>query len=583
MYFGSKFERGLVAIGMGFVISTACLGQASAVRNEDQKRAGKNTRALTEIERRGLENLDRIALEARQIDNSSIRAELQSLIADALWDFDKLHARNIFLDAFKNARALTDKRQAAVAQTQVIKRIWVRDHAWAEELMKQLAVTNPETKNDPQGDFGLSSQFGMKSASPVNQQKLELARELLEIDSSAAGDLIGASLKNDVSFAGVNLLAQLRSKDPAAADGIFQRAVQQLSTMTQPSGIMAAIAMGDYLAPSCGFCSPVADAPAAGAYYVSALNMLRGSVGQPFAPPPVKRELQDRLVQYFHEMQATLALTLSRFAAPTDLPQLEAIYQQQLQTLEPLKQRKLELLRNMHQSSDRFEDLRKSADTISDLDERDQAMLTLVQGAMGQNPSDERLAKLAELIEKIQSKEIHDKAWTLLKRFEVTRLTRAGNFDDAYSLAMRLTDAAIRAQALRDLALAVARRGSQTLTSEGVLSLAIEALDKADVSIEKSRLMFRITGDLVNLKNYERAFEALQYSTASMGSLKRDDFDQTTKAPVPNSLFDYRNTFGRLGSVDFDRAMFLAQGIKWREFRLAAEIATCQSVLGKKG
>jgi hypothetical protein len=583
MYFYLKCEKCLVAVGMALIISTVSLGQGSAGRNENQKPAGKGARSLTEIERRGLENLDRIALEARQVDNSAIRTELQSLIADALWDFDRLHARNVFLDAFKNARAIADKRQAAVAQTQVIKRVWVRDRAWAEELMKQLVVTNAETKNDPQGDFGLSSQFGMKSASPVNQQKLELAQELLDVDATAAGDLIGATLKNDVSFAGINLLAQLRSRDPAAADVIFQRAVQQLPAMPQTSGIMAAIAMGDYLAPSCAFCSTAADAPSVEAYYASALKLLRASLGQPFAPPPVKPELQDRLAAYFHEMQATLALTLSKFAGAADLPQLDAIYQQQVQNLEPAKQRKLELLRNMQRSSDRFEDLRKTADTITDSDEHDQAMLTLVQGAMAQSPSDERLAKLAELIEKIQSKEIHDKAWTLLKRLEVTKLIRAGNFDDAYALAMRLTDDAIRAQALRELALAVAQKGSQTLTGETVLSSAIEALNKADDSIEKSRLMFRITADFVNLKNYERAFDALRSSATSMASLKREDFDDANKSPAPNSIFDYRNTFGRLGNVDFDRAMFLAQGIKWREFRLAAEIATCQSVLGKKG
>jgi len=95
--------------------------------------------------------------------------------------------------------------------------------------------------------------------------------------------------------------------------------------------------------------------------------------------------------------------------------------------------------------------------------------------------------------------------------------------------------------------------------------------------------MFRITGDFVNLKEYDQAFNALQSATNSLAPLKRDDFDETTKAPAPNSLFDYRNTFGRLGSVDFDRAMFLAQSIKWREFRLAAEIVTCQSVLTRKG
>src|SRR5207248_8906236 len=121
MYFSSQLERCLVAVLLSIAIATTCLGQASAGRNENQKGAKKETRPLTEIERRGLENLDRIALEARQLDNAAIRTELQSLIGDALWDFDKLHARNIFLDAFKNARAIEDNRKDAVAKNYVIK------------------------------------------------------------------------------------------------------------------------------------------------------------------------------------------------------------------------------------------------------------------------------------------------------------------------------------------------------------------------------------------------------------------------------------------------------------------------------
>ena len=94
--------------------------------------------------------------------------------------------------------------------------------------------------------------------------------------------------------------------------------------------------------------------------------------------------------------------------------------------------------------------------------------------------------------------------------------------------------------------------------------------------------MFKIAGDLINLKDYDRAFDALQSSSGSLGGLDKSYFEQTSRA-APNSLFDYRGTFGRLGKLDFDKTMFLAQSIKWREFRLAAEIATCRSVLSKRG
>lgn len=581
MYFNSRPEKWAATFGLVLVTSATCWGQVSANRKDSAPASKKETRSLTELERRGLENLDRIALESRQLDNSAIRTELQSLIGDALWDFDKVHARNIFRDAFKNARAIQDPRRATVAQTQVVKRVWTRDRTLAEELMKQLADSKTDTKTDPKGDFGVANQFGMK-ASPVNQQKLELARELLDVDTGGAAELIGTSLQHDMSFPGINLLAQLRTRDPAAADVIFQRAIQQLPKMPDTSGIMAAIAMGDYLAPSCALCSPSTNPPSASIYYNAALAVLRRSLGQTIAPPPIKSDLQDRLAQYFHEMQATLAVSLSRFAGPADLPELEAIYQQQVQTLEPLKRTKLEALKSMQRSPDKFEELRQNAETIPDMDQRDQAILTLVEGALRQNPGNERMSKLAELVDKMQSGDVRDRALALLQQFEINKLIRASRFDEAFALGSKLPNASIRGQALRELSLAVTRTGSLTVSDKDVLSAALEALDKADSSIEKARLLFRITSDFVNLRDYEKAFGALQYSTASLGSLKRDEFEDANTAPSPNSVFDYHNSFGRLGNVDFDRTMFLAQNIKWREFRLAAEIATCQSVLSKK-
>src|SRR5215471_16885854 len=123
MKMGSQLERCLVSLALGSAVSMTCLGQASAARNNSQQPPNKEAVMLTEVQRRGLENLDRIALEARQIDNTAVRTELQSLIADALWDLDKAHARDIFRDAFKNARDIPDKAQATIAQTQVLQRL----------------------------------------------------------------------------------------------------------------------------------------------------------------------------------------------------------------------------------------------------------------------------------------------------------------------------------------------------------------------------------------------------------------------------------------------------------------------------
>ena len=226
---------------------------------------------------------------------------------------------------------------------------------------------------------------------------------------------------------------------------------------------------------------------------------------------------------------------------------------------------------------------RQNAETIPDTEQRDQALFALVNESVRNGASGERLATVSDLVEKIQSTELHDRAWSLIRRIEVRNLSRAANFDEAFALAIKLPDAAIRAQTLREVSVAVTRKGSQTIRGSDVLSEALAAINKADASIERSRLTFTISGDFVNLKEYEKAFEALQSATDSLGALRRDDFEQTTKAAAPNNLFDYRSTFGRLGSVDFDRAMLVAQSIKWREFRLAAEIVTCHSLLTRKG
>lgn len=352
--------------------------------------------------------------------------------------------------------------------------------------------------------------------------------------------------------------------------------------MPSTGAVLAAIAMADYVSPTCSLCQGSLDQKIVESYYNPALQTLRRSLGESFAPPPVKPELQARLVQYFHEMQAMLALSLSRFAVPSDIGELETIFGQQLQTLEPRKQQALQMMAQTQKAPDKFDDLSRKVESITDQEQRDAALFKMVQVSLRKNPTSELLGKLEEKIGTIESKDLHDRAWSLLKIREVETLIKSGNFDQAYILSLKLPDPIVRAKALRTLSAAVARKGSDTLRSPDLLAEALESIKKGDPSIERSQIMFKIANDLVNLKEYDRAFDALQSSSGSLAELKKSDFAETNREAVPNSLFDYSGTFGRLGSVDFDKAMFLAQGIKWREFRLAAEIAICRSALTKR-
>jgi len=302
-------------------------------------------------------------------------------------------------------------------------------------------------------------------------------------------------------------------------------------------------------------------------------------LGQPYTPHPVRRELQDRLAEYFHEMQAVLALTLSKFAGPAEAGELQAVYRQQTELLEPKKQQALNMLERQAKVTDKFADLSERAESIAGQDQRDQALYSIVAASARENPKAELMTRLDQIVEKIQSPELHDKASAVITSLRIEQATQAGDLDRAYAMAARLQNLALRARTLRRLSLAVTRKGSQTLRSDDLLGQALEAAGKAEASIELTQLTFSITSDFVNLKDYDGAFKALETAAASLGTLKQADFEQTTREAVPNSLFRFDQTFGRVGAVDFDKAMFVAQTIKWREFRLAAEIATCRSAL----
>lgn len=574
-------------LGWLLVVSLSLIGPALSVQAQtSNRRSGRQKKkeppALSPVQQRGLETLDTLALEARQIDNPAVRADLQALIADALWDFDKPNARKIFIDAFKNARGLEDQDDAMAVQTAILKHVWRRDRPLAEELMKQLSTRRSDETVEASVASGLSSQFGMKSSDPAVQQKLELARDLLEDDSAAAANLIRDSLQREVSFTGINQLVQLKARDPETANRIFDRAVGQLQSLPSSSGIMAAIAMADYLSPTCSLCAQKPfDPTVTDIYYSSALRILRRSLGETPPPLTLRKDLQEKILQYFHEMQALLALTLSRFAAPTELGELQAIFRDRVQTLTLPKQRTMQALEQNQTAGDRFDQIFRGAESMKDSEQRDLFLANAVQLALSKDPTEELLQRLAEKIEKIESKDLHDKVWSLLKIREVDKLIKSGEFDQAYTLAQKLPNPLVRAKALRLLSAGVAKKGSDTLDSSDLLGGALESLEKSDPSIERSQIMFKVASDFVNLKDYDHAFEALQYSSGSLAKLDKSDFEQTGREAVPNSLFDYGGTFGRLGNVDFDKSMFVAQGIKWREFRLAAQITTCRSVLSR--
>jgi|GEM_PF-2442424 len=539
----------------------------------------KKAPILTAAQEQALQTMDAIALEARQIDDPGIRADLQALIGDALWEFDKPTARSIFLDAFKNATALENKGEARVAQSDVIRHIWLRDPAMARDFLKRLSESE-DSQNNPDGIASIQTTFGLTSSDPANLQSLKLADSLFDSNPQAAGDLIDSALKNGVSFAGISRLSQLRESDPERANQIFSRSINQLRSMDPSAGVVAAIAMADYVSPSCAFCpSRPLDPETASLFYQAALNILRAASRSTYAPPPLKAEFQAKLIQYSHEMQAMLAMMLTKLANPADAAELQKIYREQAQLLDSKRQQLLSAVGQIQQAPDKFSAAFSAAESLTDNDQRDSALSKLVEIALSQNPTDDFHQQLEDKISAIGPGALHDRAWSLLKIREVRKDVKDGKLEAAYGLSLRLPDRFVRAQALREVSMKLNGKSDLSLNAADVLSQALQSAESASSSIERTGLMFKIVANFMSLKEDERAFDALLLSSTTVAQLSRDDFQKLPVSKVPTSLFDFAGTFGKLGSVDFEKTMQVAQGIKWKEFRLAAEISTCRSIL----
>jgi hypothetical protein len=278
-------------------------------------------------------------------------------------------------------------------------------------------------------------------------------------------------------------------------------------------------------------------------------------------------------------MQAMLAMMLTKLANPADAAELQKIYREQAQLLDSKRQQLLSAVGQIQQAPDKFSAAFSAAESLTDNDQRDAALSKLVEIALSQNSTDDFHQQLEDKISAIGPGALHDRAWSLLKIREVRKDIKDGKLEDAYGLSLRLPDRFVRAQALREVSMKLNVKSDLSLNAADILSQALQSAESASSSIERTGFMFKIVGNFVGLKENERAFDALLLSSTTVAQLSRDDFQKLPVSKVPTSLFDFAGTFGKLGSVDFEKTMQVAQGIKWREFRLAAEISTCRSIL----
>jgi tetratricopeptide (TPR) repeat protein len=586
-----NFKRAL-SLTMICVLCGATCVAAQTPKQAAQKGAAKRAKqakdvATDQAQQTAIYTLEEAVASARQLENPFTKIHLQTLVAEALWSTNESRAREIFIQALSDAADTDDAVKAQLLQRDVIKRAWLKSPALGRQLMEKAAAGQTQQTQGvaaPQTTPTLAVQFGMKSPDPLAQQQLLLGGALIQDDPEAAAKLIRQGAESGATFALANYLMQLREKNPTLSDDIFLETLNRLPSMQTSAALSIAVSMTDYVSPNCALCpqQQIASDRVGRAYYAVTLSLLRRSVGQPVPIMSEQQSAQARVEQLQRQAQAMLAMRLTDLARRYNAPEgaeLQAIYQDAFEKINPRLKPTIDLMERTQRSDDRFETAFHEVESIPDQSQRDETLVRLVEIALQKGLDGEGLARLEQKIEKIKTPALHDRARSLFDLRQIEIAIKSKDVERALKLCERLPSGVMRAGALADVASALQRAGDRARALE-VLGESLRQADKADGSLDRSATIFKIVSSFVSLKDDAQSFEALLTAADSLSRLRGDDFSKSQSDEVmPEKEFDFGTSFGRLAKVDFNRSLQIAQTIRWRELRLPAEIAVCRSVL----
>ncbi|HEY0171097.1 MAG TPA: hypothetical protein VGB98_08735 [Pyrinomonadaceae bacterium] len=176
-----------------------------------------------------------LANDARDYQNRLLRARVQARAADALWDAEPEQARQIFRRAWDDAGA-ADQEAArreeearkkggegrgglvirATARNEVLRLVGLHDAKLADELLADLEGAIEREVADSAPAF--AAEAGLPGLSPAEAARLDIAVQLAQDEhTQRALQLAGPALQK-VTEQTVHFLANLRTRDAAAAD-----------------------------------------------------------------------------------------------------------------------------------------------------------------------------------------------------------------------------------------------------------------------------------------------------------------------------------------------------------------------------
>ncbi|MDQ3256511.1 MAG: hypothetical protein M3R15_21920, partial [Acidobacteriota bacterium] len=259
-YAASLVRAGVLIVGISAVTAvdaaTLIITRQQRTRGHDATRrarpngtqskpAPKSNAKLRRQREQALNTLMEIAGDARKFENQLYSARVQSLCADALWPFDEMTARSIFLRAWESAtpvdathtidsstikdrhlpiRSETNTRMTEARQ-EVLAKVAARDSRLVEKFLREVVEEEKKLAQIDEEVERLSSGMPRRSRmSSSNERRLQLAEILLERgERGPAAKMTAPLIREGVSAELITFLLRFRERDAAQADAMFLR------------------------------------------------------------------------------------------------------------------------------------------------------------------------------------------------------------------------------------------------------------------------------------------------------------------------------------------------------------------------
>ncbi|HSE17175.1 MAG TPA: hypothetical protein VLB46_08975 [Pyrinomonadaceae bacterium] len=515
---------------LSLVLSLLFISPGMAQRKDAVNRTAPGVPPLSLNQQDAMDLLKTLAQELKSEADKPAAASLQARIADALWQYDELFAKESFRSAFeaakkppaddlsKAARATYIARQASSLR-EVLSRLGTHDQklaeAWLKSLQEEkLSETRASEVNDVRRELLMQIALQLVPSDPQQAQRLGLLA------------LAGNQIPEDFG----RLLFALSNIGRSQSDPLFRAAVANLrrNDCAYSSSLLALV---NYVFSSSGSLYPdatVSEAELLANYFVDAAwRQSRGIATQ---------SLPESSASFYGLIEVRGWPIVSRYA-PERMPELQGqmrelasrLSQSQLENTARLRLTQQQQIAVSTRSSHDIDEQVERAMKEKDIQVRDSLLNSLAHSLMRSDI--ERALKLAGMID---DSEIRAQVEDDINLVQIQQLLGARSYEEARKTLLKLNNSGLQAKVLVAWASKSLSEKDTTRASD-LLSEAVQITSKNDPTSDKLLSLLLIAQQFVKFDSI-RGFEVLGSAIKTVNQLKTDETPASSVLTKPRLM-----------------------------------------------